>query len=374
MSSDLRPSLLSSVRSIVVKLGSNVLVTARGALDHQLIARLAASIARLRARGISTTVVTSGAIAAGLDALGLPARPDDLPRLQACAAVGQAHLMQAYDQALAAHGCHAAQILITRDDFEHRDRYLNIRNCINSLAELGAVPILNENDTVGVDEIRYGENDIIAALVANNLQADLLILLTTVEGLYRDAARHDLVDVVEHLDERILRLADGTRSALGSGGMDTKLLAAQMVTAAGQPVVIASGRRENVLDDILAGRPVGTLFLPTPSKMNARQRWIAFTARSRGRLTVDDGAAKALLERGKSLLASGIVSLTGNFKAGDVVTIADSAGRELARGLTNYDAPDLSKIRGRRSAEFKKILGEKFYDEVVHRDNLVLRP
>ena len=373
MSSDLRPALMSSVRSIVVKLGSNVLVTARGSLDHQLIARLAAAIARLRQKGISTTVVSSGAIAAGLDALGLAARPDDLPRLQACAAVGQAHLMQAYDQALAAHGCHAAQILITRDDFEHRDRYLNIRNCINSLAELGAVPILNENDTVGVEEIRYGENDVIAALVANNLQADLLILLTTVEGLYRDAARHDLVDVVEHLDERTLRLADGTRSALGSGGMDTKLLAAQMVTAAGQPVVIASGRRENVLDDILAGRPVGTLFLPTPSKMNARRRWIAFTARSRGRLTVDDGAAKALRERGKSLLASGIVSISGNFKSGDVVTITDSAGRDLARGLTNYAADDVARIRGRRSCEFKKILGDKFYDEVVHRDNLVLR-
>ncbi len=373
MSLEIRKNIMSSVRRLVVKLGSNVLVTERGSLDQKLIARLAASIANLRARGITTTVVTSGAIAAGTDALGLTARPDDLPRLQACAAVGQAHLMLAYDQAFAAHGCHAAQLLITRDDFEHRDRYLNIRNTLNALAELGAVPILNENDSVAVEEIRYGENDCIAALVANNLQADLLVLLTSVEGLYRDAARHDLVDVVEKLDERILRLADGTRSALGSGGMDTKLLAAQMVTAAGLPAVIASGRRENVLDDLLDGQPVGTLFLPVKSKMNARQRWIAFTARSRGRLTIDDGAAKALRERGKSLLASGITAISGNFKAGDVITIADAAGRDLARGLTNYDAPDLALIRGRRSSDFKKILGEKFYDEVVHRDNLVLR-
>ena len=373
MSEAIRAKIMSAAASVVVKIGTNVLTADDGSVDGALIGRMAASIAALKQRGLKVTVVSSGAIGAGLDALALRKRPDDLPRLQACAAVGQAHLMQTFDETLRRQGYHAAQILITRDDFEDRTRYLNIRNCINALHELGAVPILNENDTVSVDEIRFGDNDIIAALVTNNLRADLLVLLTVVEGLCRDAARGDVVDVVEKLDRATERLVDGTRSAHGSGGMVSKLEAVRMVTQAGEAAVIASGRRSNVLTDLLDGKKVGTLFLPTPGKMTSRKRWIAFTARARGRLTVDDGAARALVEKGKSLLASGIAEVSGRFTTGDPVIIADAEGNEIARGLTNYDSGAVAKIRGHKSSEFKKILGEKPYDEVVHRDNLVLR-
>jgi glutamate 5-kinase len=373
MSEDIRKQVMSAVRSVVVKIGTNVLTGDRGGIDAALIGQLGDALAAIRKRGVRVTVVSSGAIGSGLDLLGLKKRPDELPALQACAAVGQAHLTQTFDEALSRHGYHAAQILITRDDFEDRTRYLNIRNCINALHEYGAVPVLNENDTVSVDEIRYGDNDIIAALVTNNLRANLLVLLTVVEGLCRDAARGDVIDVVERLDAGLLRLADGSRSALGSGGMSSKLEAVQMVTRAGEAAVIANGRRKNVLTDLLDGRRVGTLFLPSAGKMTSRQRWLAFTARPRGRLVIDDGAARALTEKGKSLLASGITELTGEFKAGDLVTIADAGGGEIARGLTNYDAASLRKIRGRKSSEFKKILGEKPYDEVVHRDNMALK-
>ena len=373
MSDAIRKQIMTACQSLVVKVGTNVLTGDDGRIDAALVGTLAASIATLKSRGLKVTVVSSGAIAAGLNVLGLDRRPDDLPRLQACAAVGQAHLMQIFDDQLKPFGYHAAQILITRDDFEDRSRYLNIRNCINALHELGAVPILNENDTVSVDEIRFGDNDIIAALVANNLRANLLILLTVVEGLCRDAARGDVIDVVERLDAAVTGLVDGSRSRLGSGGMASKLQATRLVTEAGEAAVIACGRRENVLVDLLDGKRVGTLFLPTPSKMTSRKRWIAFTARTRGRLVVDDGAARALVDKGKSLLASGIAEVTGAFRAGDSVVIADRQGHEIARGLSNYDSDSVMKIRGRKSSEFKKILGEKPYDEVVHRDNLVLR-
>jgi len=373
MSEATRNKVMSAVGSLVVKIGTNVLTSDRGDVDNALVTHLASSIARLMKRGLEVTVVSSGAIGTGLDLLDLRKRPDDLPRLQACAAVGQAHLIQTFDTRLRKQGYHAAQILITRDDFEDRTRYLNIRNCINALHELGAVPILNENDTVSVDEIRYGDNDIIAAMVTNNLRADLLVLLTAVDGLCRDAARGDVIDVVERIDRNIERMVDGTLSVHGTGGMASKLEAVRMVTQSGEPAVIACGRRRNVLADLLDGKKIGTLFLPTPSKMTSRKRWIAFTVRARGRLTVDDGAAKALCEKGKSLLASGIVGASGSFKAGDLLVIADAGGNEIARGLTNYDSDAVAKIRGRKSSEFRKILGEKPYDEVIHRDNLVLR-
>lgn len=373
MSDELRRRITRDVRSVVVKIGTNVLTGDDGRIDQELIEGLAASIARLRDRGLRVTVVSSGAIGRGQTALGLDRRPDDLPRLQACAAVGQARLIQLFDQALAAHGHHAAQILITRDDFEHRTRYLNIRNCVGALHEYGAVPILNENDTVSVEEIRYGDNDIIAALVTNNLRADLLVLLTAVEGLYRDAARGDIVDVVAEDDETIHALVDGSRSSRGTGGMQSKLEAVRMVTRAGEHAVIVGGRIDRVLDRVLDGEPVGTLFLPQPAKMNSRKRWIAFSARSRGKLTVDEGAVRALAERGKSLLASGITDVGGAFREGDLVTVLGPTGREIARGLVNYDAGTVRKIQGHRSSDFQRILGEKPYDEVIHRDNLVLR-
>jgi len=363
---------MGCIRSVVVKLGTNVLADERGLLDPAQVGRIVEQVMALESRGLRVSIVSSGAIAAGMGDLALARRPDALPRLQACASVGQAKLMMMFDLALKAHGRHAAQILLVRDDIEDRSRYLNIRNCIAALHAYGAVPVINENDTVSVDEIRFGENDILAAMVTNLLRADLLVLLTTVEGVFRDKARKDRFDVVRDMDE-VMTAADETRSALGSGGMATKLQAAAKVVAAGEMAAIANGRRPDVLVDLLAGEPVGTLFLPKTQKMTARRRWIGLTSRPRGRILIDAGAARALRTR-KSLLASGITGTEGTFDAGDVVAIVDPEGRPVAQGLANYSSEDIHKIKGLRTSQFAGVLGERMYDEVVHADNLVLTP
>ena len=369
--SERRKALMAEVRGLVVKLGTNVLASPEGRLDAALIGRIAAEVQALEERGLKVVIVSSGAIGAGVGNLGLAKRPDTLPELQGCAAVGQARLIGTFDEALRPFGRHAAQILLTRSDIEDRHRYLNVRHCIHALQAYGAVPVINENDAVSVDEIRFGDNDILAAMVANLLRADLLVLLTTVDGLYRDAARREIFDIVEDLAE-VSGAADGSRSALGTGGMPSKLQAAAKVLAAGELCVIANGRRPGVLADLLAGRPVGTLFLPKAGKLRSRQRWIGLTRRPQGRLTVDDGAARALRAR-RSLLAIGITRAEGDFEAGDVVLVVDAAGRELAQGLTNYSRTDVDKIKGLRTDRFRSVLGDHPYDEVVHADNLVLR-
>ena len=371
MSTDIRRQRMRGVRSVVVKLGTNVLADAQGLLDEAAIRRIADQVIGLEERGIRVAIVSSGAIAAGVAELGLGKRPEALPQLQACAAVGQAKLMLMFDRALVAHGRHAAQILLVREDVEDRSRYLNVRNCIAALHDVGAVPVINENDTVSVDEIRFGENDILAAMVTNLLRADLLVLLTTVDGVFRDAARREQFDVVEDM-AAVLAAADGSRSSLGTGGMTTKLGAAAKVTAAGEMAVIANGRRPNVLADLLAGEAVGTLFLPKPRKLSARERWIGLTRRPRGKILVDEGAAKAVLAR-KSLLASGITDVEGRFENGDAVLVVAPGSREIAQGLTNYSAADVRKIKGLKTGQFVKVLGERTYDEVIHANNLVIR-
>jgi len=370
MTADQRRDLMPSVRSVVVKLGSNVLCDDAGRLEQDRIDAVAGQVADLGDAGLRVTVVSSGAIAAGVGEMDLSRRPDDLPRLQACAAVGQAKLMMRFDAALRRRGRHAAQILLVRGDVEDRSRYLNIRNCIAALQAYGAVPVVNENDTVSVDEIRFGENDVLAAMVTNLLQADLLVLLTTVDGVFRDEARTDRFDVVQDMAE-VQAAVDGSRSSLGAGGMATKLEAAGLVVAAGEMAAIADGRRERVLADLAAGEAVGTLFVPTAEKMTARRRWIGLTRRPRGKIVVDAGAARALRGR-KSLLASGITAVEGTFERGDVVAVADTDGRTVARGLANYASTDVEKIKGLRSSQFKQVLGDRPYDEVIHADNLVV--
>lgn len=367
---DARRAALADCASLVVKLGTNVLADARGRLDAGLINQVADQVHALKARGLRVAVVSSGAIGAGVGNLALDARPTALPRLQACAAVGQAYLMQAFNDALARHGRHGAQILLTRGDMEDRARYLNVRNCVHALQVYGVVPIINENDTVSVDEIRFGDNDLLAAMVTNLLSADLLVLLTTVDGLYRDAARTDRYDVVDDL-ETAAASVDGSRSALGTGGMASKLEAVANVLAAGEMAAIADGRRPDVLTDLLAGKPVGTLFLPTTGKVSARRRWIGLTRAPRGTLRVDAGAARAVTAR-KSLLAIGVTAVEGRFEAGDVVIVADPDGREIAQGMTNYPARDLARIKGLRTDQVAQVLGGCPYDEVIHADDLVL--
>jgi glutamate 5-kinase len=370
-----RQEVLTEAQTIVVKVGTQVLTDAQGILDPERVRHLAEQIHQVRQTGRRVALVSSGAIGAGMGRLGLKQRPKDLRHLQAAAAVGQSALMAVYEEAFAHYGYHAAQLLLTAGDFDHRVRYLNVRNTLLTLFELNCVPVINENDTVSVAEIRFGDNDHLAALVTNLIPAPLLVLLTVVDGLYdRDPAEPgaQLLRTVEDVDERVLQTASQGRSELGSGGMKSKLKAARLVTLAGGCVIVANGRQPGILQAILAGEPVGTLFLPRGGILRARQRWIAWAAQPRGKIIVDAGAREAVEKRGRSLLPIGIVRVVGNFNKGDVVAIVDTEGREFARGLTNYAAADLRKICGLRSDRVAEIVGPDHYEEAIHRDNLVV--
>jgi glutamate 5-kinase len=293
------------------------------------------------------------------------------------AAVGQSYLIRAYDEGLRRHGRHAAQLLLTHEDFDSRVRYLNMRNTLHSLFEYNAVPIINENDTISIDEIKFGDNDRLAAMVTNLLQAPLLVILSVVDGLLRtdpvtQARTAEVIPLVPRIDDDVLGLAGTSRSALGTGGMRSKLAAAGQVTRAGGSVIIASGTKPEPLTRILAGQQVGTLFLAHGQTHRAKQRWIGLTARPRGHFIVDDGARRAVESGSKSLLAIGVVDVSGEFDKGDVVGIRDRDGHEFARGLTNYPSTDARAIRGLHTHEARAALGGALYDEIVHRDNLVL--
>ena len=366
-----RAAHLSAVRSVVVKLGTQLLAGRTGRLDQPFLAEIASQVAGLRRRGVVVTVVSSGAIGAGLGELNLPARPTDLARLQAVAAIGQRRLMDAWAAAFAPHGLHVAQLLLTREDVDDRARFLNLRNTIHAVHELGGVPVVNENDTVSTDEIvavSFGDNDALAALVTHALAADLLVLLSVVDGILDPAGRS--VRLVESIDaaREFVRVE---KSALGKGGMDSKLNAAATVTDAGSAMVVADGRSPGVLTRLLDGAEVGTLFVPGSKKRPARSRWIG-SARPVGTVTVDAGAARALTERNGSLLPAGVTAVAGPFARGDLVAVAAPDGRTVARGLTNYAAAEVDRIKGLRTGEVRRLLADAAYDEVVHRDNLVL--
>ncbi len=367
----LRQTVLKNARRIVVKVGTAALTDESGRLDMEFISDLCGQVAGIVAGGVEVALVSSGAIGAGMAELDLAAKPGTLPMLQAAAAVGQGQLMRTFHDAFGALGLKVAQILVTRGDFEDRTRYLNIRNTIAALHDLGAVPVVNENDTVAVDELegRFGDNDIVAALVTNMLRADVLVMLTVVDGVM---AGGEVLDVIADAEAGSAGLADDSLSRGGSGGMTTKLQAAHMVAAAGEAAVIANARTPDILGRLLAGEKIGTVCLPAEGKMSARRRWIGQAARAAGEITVDDGAAKALREGGKSLLPSGITAVAGHFGKGDTVAIVDSAGSQVARGLTNYSAADIDAIKGLKTAQIADAIGEKPYDEVVHRNNMVV--
>lgn len=372
-----RDEVVLSAGTWVVKVGTSVLTGEDGTLDPARIGHLAEQISAVMDTGRKVALVSSGAVGAGMGQLGMARRPDNLPELQAAAAVGQSYLIRAYDESLKTHGRHAAQLLLTHEDFDSRPRYLNIRNTLNASFKWNAVPIINENDTISVDEIKFGDNDRLAAMVTNMLQAPLLVILSVVDGLYRtDPTTQDrtgeAIPLVPQIDDKILALAGASRSSLGTGGMTSKLTSARLVTQAGGSVIIASGKRPDPLTRILAGEPAGTLFLAHGQAHRARKRWIGLTARPRGHYIVDDGAREAVVSGSKSLLAIGVVEVVGEFEKGDVVGIRDRAGREFARGLTNYATADASAIRGLRTQQAHEVLGSALYDEIVHRDNLVL--
>ncbi len=372
----LRQEVVATARTVVVKVGTNVLTDDRGLLDFNRVIDLSAQVIRLMKSGRKVVLVSSGAIGAGVGQLNLGRRPVLLPHLQACAAVGQSVLMWSYQKALADHGVHPAQILLTASDFDHRTRYLNARNTILSLFEWGCLPIINENDTVSVAEIKFGDNDQLAALVTNLLHAPLLVLLTNVDGLYsadpREDASAQLLATVPAIDSRIAGMASDTKSALGMGGMRSKLRAARIVTASGESVIMANGSENGVLDRIFAAEPVGTLFLPHGTNIPSWKRWLGYTARPKGKLLTDEGAQKAVLGGGKSLLPIGVVRVTGRFGKGDVVAICNASGEEYARGLINYAAEEAGRICGLRTDQIADALGGLRYEEMVHRDNLVI--
>ena len=367
---------LKRTSRLVVKVGSGLITARESGLDAGRINALADELSAVMRQGREVALVSSGAVVAGMARLGLRERPRSIPEKQAAAAVGQSALMQHYESAFARHGRTVAQVLLTQADISARARYLNARNTLTTLLGYGVLPIINENDTVAVEEIKFGDNDNLSALVAQLIDADLLVLLTDVEGLYTGDPRRDAqarkLDTVEAVTPEIERLVWSEPDRVAVGGMATKLQAAQKAAASGVPMVIASGREPGTLARLLEGEPVGTYFPPRGDRLAARKRWIAFAVPPQGRLKVDAGAKKALTERGKSLLPSGLVEVEGEFHAGEVVALTQLDGQEFARGLVNYDADELRRIRGAKTADIEKALGYKGFDEVVHRDNLVI--
>ncbi len=373
----LRQEIAATASTIVVKVGTRVLTRKDGRLNPRRVKQLTEQIHQVLGMGRKVVLVSSGAVGAGMGRLGLKRRPDDLAQRQAVAAVGQSVLVEAYERSLRIHNHHAAQILLTAEDLEHRTRYLNARNTILTLVEMGAVPVINENDTVAVDELQiaFGDNDRLAAIVTNLIQAPLLILLSDVDGLYDgDPQQPDsrVIPTVRRLDASIFALAKDRADGLSRGGMASKLEAARLVTAGGENVIIASGRAPNILTRILAGEPVGTLLLAQGQTVTARKRWIGLTVQPRGRLVLDAGAREAVRQQGRSLLPIGVLEVEGAFSKGDVIALRDTDGVEFARGLTNYNSDDIRRIKGLQSDQIAATLGHCPYDEVIHRDNMVV--
>jgi glutamate 5-kinase len=369
-----RRDWVDRVRRVVVKVGSRLLVDDRCHLDESRIAGFVEQIVRVRASGRQVVLVSSGAIAAGLPDLKLTRRPRDLPSLQAAAALGQARLIELYRDRFAEHGVAVGQALLTHADLRDRDRHLNARNALNRLLKAGAVPVVNENDTVAVDEIRVGDNDQLSALVGNLVRADLVVLLTTVDGLFTDHPLRGgtLVRRVDGVTPEIRAMAGGAGDGVGTGGMQTKLDAAEICARGGERLVICNGLEPDSLVRLLDGEPLGTVFEPAAESMAGRKRWIAFFQKPHGSVTIDAGAASAIRDRGSSLLAIGVRAVEGAFTHGDLVSVLGPGSTEIARGLVNYAAIDLQRIAGKRSDEIATILGRCEYDEVIHRDNMTL--
>ena len=359
-------------KRVVVKLGSGVLSKGRDRLDSATIRRLAREMAACAAEGTEVIVVSSGAILAGRERLGLKTRPATIQLKQAAAAVGQSRLMRAWEAAFERQGRTVAQVLLTREDLRHRRRYLNARNTIFTLLRLGAVPVINENDTVADEEIRFGDNDVLSALVAGLCDAQLLVLLTDQDGLYTADPRSDpAAALIRSVGDGSPEPKLGRPGPAGSGGMESKVGAAKMAASAGIAAVIANGFKAGTLARVLSGEAVGTAFLPRSAPLEKRKAWLAFASQPRGQIHVDAGAREALVRLGRSLLPSGVKEVSKGFAAGDVVSLV-AEGSEFARGLTNYGSEDLKRIRGLKTSQIEQVLGGKPADEVVHRDNLAL--
>jgi glutamate 5-kinase len=357
----MRRELLQNVTRIVVKLGTGVLTDSRKQPDLAQMEQLVEQLAEQHQNGRDIVLVTSGAVGAGMGVLGYEKRPAEVAALQACAAVGQSRLMATYERLFSAYGLPVAQVLLTHEDLEHHERHLNARNALVTLLNRRVVPIINENDVVSITELKFGDNDRLSALVASLLPADLLVILTTVDGVIENFGKANprTLNTIERIDTIVEKAAGGTRSATAVGGMISKIQAAKILVRSGIPLVIASGRKKQVLARVLSGEDEGTLFVPQPGRLRGRKRWIAFFHHPQGALFVDAGARKALREGGKSLLPPGVVRCEGDFAAGSVVRICDPDGTEFARGIAKYGA---AEVRGRKLSRV----------ELVHRDDLVI--
>ncbi len=373
--SAIRKEFLSSVRRIVLKLGSSVVTTDQG-LDRVILDGIVDDVCRYKELGKEFIIVSSGAVAAGVRRLNLREGARTIPQKQAAASVGQTRLMAAYEDAFGLHGISVGQLLLTKDDLTHRSRYLNARNTLTTLLAWGVVPIINENDTVVVQEIRFGDNDNLSALVATLADADLLLALTDIEGFMdcdpRTSADACLIPLVEEITPELKSLASDTSSRVGLGGMASKLEAADIVRIAGIPMIIAGGKIPGIVSRTMEAEVCGTLILPAKEKISARKHWIRYNLEPEGELEVDIGAADAITGNGKSLLPIGITGVRGHFEHGAAVFVCDSEGKKLAKGLVNYSSEELEKIMGRRTVEIDWILGYRSNDEAVHADNLVL--
>lgn len=365
-----RKNILSDIKRIVVKVGTSTLTHPDMRLNIEYIDKLVSELVQAGEGDRDVMLVTSGAIAAGMGKLGWETRPKAIPRQQAAAAVGQSHIMHTYEESFNKHSQPVAQILLTQADINDRRRYTNASNTLSTLLQCSVIPIINENDTVAVDEIKVGENDTLAALVTNLVKADLLIILSDIDGFYDNTGK--VISVIPNITPELREMAGGEGSAVSSGGMITKLNAAEIVTGSGEVMVIANGKRPNIITQILEGHDIGTIFLPKSDKMSGRKRWIAYSLSCRGTIKVDAGAKLALVERGRSLLPSGVIKVSGDFEFGDSVRCIDENDREFARGLANYSAKEIDIIGGKRTDQIEPLLGYMHYTEVIHRDNLVI--
>lgn len=372
----MKKSRMDRIKRVVVKIGSALITNGGKGLDHQAINQWAEQMAQLRLSGIDIVLVSSGAVAEGITRLGLTKRPTSIHALQASAAVGQMGLVQAYESRFQQHGIHSAQVLLTHEDLANRQRYLNARSTLRTLLDYGVVPVVNENDTVATDEIRFGDNDTLGALAANLIEADLLIILTDQKGLFDsnpdENSNAHLIQKADANDDRLIGFAGTSKGSLGQGGMQTKVIAARKAARSGTDTVIAYGREENVIKRVVKGESIGSYLTASTGQMAARKQWLAGHMRCAGELVLDAGAVRVLHTSGASLLPIGVREVKGIFKRGEVVSCLSPEGKEIARGLVNYSDEEARKIIGHTSKQIPEILGYEDDAELVHRDNLIL--
>jgi glutamate 5-kinase len=367
-------NILEERNTVVIKIGTNLLAEKERGINSDQIGTIAKSVSHLRSQGKNIAIVSSGAIGAGVAAMKLTERPKTIPEKQATAAIGQPLLMEAYENAFRKEHLTIAQILLTKDDFVNRERFVNAKNTFAALFEKGVVPIINENDTVAIEEIKFGDNDNLSAMVATLIEANILIILSDVDGLYsEDPAKNpgaDLLRIVEKITPQVEKFARKSKSELSTGGMVTKIQAAKRCVKAGVAVIIANGKNPQAIEEIFSGEFCGTVFLPVEKKLSMRKQWIGFVSRTSGVIVVDDGAKNALLKKHKSLLPSGILQVLGKFSEQEIISILDVSGNEIGKGISSFSSTELNKIKGKKSTEVELVLKRKAPTEVVHRDNL----